>query len=196
MDENLLTKKYFIASRPYHYDYLTWCVQKRKPIPLWQNIFHLCNDFSVYGSVFVVAVFLIAVEYYLIQFEHPVRTWNELLLITLCAALGMPVAFYPRTTALRMLFVFGTLAGFMFATILSATVMRQITSPILRSQVQSIDEIISGNFRLVGDRYAFIKMSQQNQVKKKIEYFFHGIFLIWFLHLPNLDIFRGCITKI
>lgn len=159
-----MTKPHFIASRPYHYDYLTWCVQKQKPIPLWQNIFHLCNDFYVYGSVAVVAIFLIAVEYYLIQFEHPVRTWNEMLFITLCAALGMPVAFNPRSNPFRMLFVFGIFGGYMFATILSATIMRQITNPILRPQIESIDEIINGNFELAGDGYTLIQMGNQNEV--------------------------------
>lgn len=158
LDENLVTRKYLMASRPYYYDHLTWCVQKSKPIPLWQNIFHLCNDWNVFTGVSVTAIIVIATEYYLIQFEHPVRSWNEMLFITLRCALGISVAFNPRTNSARCLFLFGLIGGFIFATILSA-MMRQITNPILRPQIESIDEIINGNFTLAGDRYAFIKMS-------------------------------------
>lgn len=162
-----MTNKYLTASRPYHHDYLTWCVQKRQPIPPWQNSFHLCDDMYVFWGVFGTAIVVIAAEYYLIQFEEPVRSWNDMLFITLRIALAQPNSFNPQTNAPRTLFLFGIFGGFIFATVLSATIMISITSPILRHQIQSIDDISNGAFKLVGDRYAFIRLIQQNQVNLK-----------------------------
>lgn len=173
LDENLVTNKYLFASRPYHHDYLTWCVQKTTPIPLWQHIFHLCSDWIVYAAITVTAIILIAFEYYLIHFERPFRNWNEMLTITLCAALGLPVAFTPRTNAFRVLFVFGLFAGLMFAITVSSMVMRLITSPILRPQIQTIAEITTGHFKMVGDRFVFHWMSKQNQVNVSQPHFNH-----------------------
>lgn len=164
MDENLITNKYLIASRPYYYDYFTWCVQSQQPIPLWKNFFHLCNDWAVWLATTIVTVVLVAIGYYTTQFEDRPRNWNECHLFVLGAAVGMGVAFNPQTNMVRFLFLLGLFGGIVFATTLNSIIMASVTAPILKKQVTSISEITNGEFELVGDRFAFIQMSQQNQV--------------------------------
>lgn len=164
LDENPITNKYLIASRPYYYDYLNWCVQKQQPIPLWRNFFHICNDWTVHFWTVISAVSLDAMLYYLTQFEKIPRTWNECEFHVLGAAMGTVVAFNPQTASLRVLFIFGLFSGMLFATTLNAFIVTILTSPIVNPQITSISEIIDGEFKLVCDQYTFIRMSQQNQV--------------------------------
>lgn len=79
LSENLQTSKSLSASRMYYQDSLTWCVQTKKPIPKWQNIFEVCKDWRVFMVMFIASL-VVAAFYYLTQpFEnmHPKWDWNR-----------------------------------------------------------------------------------------------------------------------
>lgn len=165
MDESLATKNYLQATRTYHYDHLTWCVQKAKPIPIWKSIFHLCRNLDVYLGVLIIAVSLLLVAYYLFQHERPVRTWTECFLMIFRVAIGLSPSFQPKSNPLRILYASGLLGGTIFSTVVNAILMRNITTPILRPQIQTIDEIIYGEFKLIGDQFALTKLELQTNVR-------------------------------
>lgn len=102
--------------------------------------------------------------YYGTQFEDIPRTWNECYFFVLCGSLGWGVALYPKTDVVRFTVLIGFISGVVFATTLNSFIMTAMASPFLKDQVSSILEITNGDFKLVGDRYAFVQMSQQNQV--------------------------------
>lgn len=165
LDENLLTKKELVASYPYYQNRLTWCVQKRKPIPVRQNIFHLCNDPLVWG-IFIIGAFGILATAYLFQQFEPRQNWdwNRLFFDGLRCFFNLPCAYNPEVIGNRILFAFTMFASTIFGIVLNTGLLLFTTHPILKPQIQSIQEVIDGNFRLIGDGFTFQKILEQSQV--------------------------------
>ena len=161
-----MTNKHLEASRSYYHDALTWCVQKSQPIPLWRYVFYLCNDPLVYIIFTITGLVVLSLGYYLQQFErHPKWDWNKFIFNGYSSFLGFPCCYNPRITANRIGFMFCLLGGIIFVCTLTTVLFDLALTPILKPQVQSIQGIIDGNFKLVGDRFAFQKISQQTKVK-------------------------------
>lgn len=165
LDEPSMIKNYLEACHSYYHDHLTWCVQKAKPIPLWKSIFHLSRHVDVYMGVLVLIIVLLLTCYYLFQYEHPIRTWNEGLLIIFRVAIGISANFEPKSTPLRIFYGLGLFAGTIFSIVVNAILMRNVTTPILNPQIQNIDEITNGEFTLIGDQFALAKLKLQTNVK-------------------------------
>lgn len=164
LDGNHITSKELIASYPYYHDALTWCVQKTKRIPVWKSILYIFGDWPVLVALLMIIVLLVAVAYYLMQLERNKKGTIQLILIIFGCALGLSVAFNPQSNPMRVLFTFGLFAGIIFATAISSIIMGSITSPIMRPQIDSIREIIDGDFVLAGDQFVLDKLLQQNEV--------------------------------
>lgn len=176
LDESPAIRHHLIASRPYYHDHLTWCVQKAKPIPLWKNIFHLCRNWEVYMGLLIAVMTLLPFFYYLFQYEHPIQTWNETLLMIFRVAIGISANIEPKSNPFRITYAFGLLAGTIFSIVLNAIIMRNVTTPILRPQIQTIEEITNGDFKLMGDRFALAKLKLQTNVKCSSVTFFNRMF--------------------
>lgn len=166
MDENLITNKHFIASRSYYRDSLTWCVQNRKPIPLWQNLLHICHNPIVWAVFFVEVMIEISFVYCLEQFEHHSK-WDchRIFFDGLRIHMGFSCVYNPTNNASRVLFLFILLACTVFTITISSTVLEFITLPILSPQVRSVAEIMSERFTLVGGRFELLKVSEQIEVR-------------------------------
>lgn len=177
LDESPVIKNHLIASRPYYYDHLTWCIQKAKPIPKWQNISYLFEDWTAFVSLFGLLILLVAVGYFMMVVEHTKKSALDLIQIIVCLALGLSVVYRPQSNPLRIFFAFGVFAGMIFATLTSSILLTIATNPIQRPQIQTIHEILMQNFSLVGDQFALDKMMQQNKVNQ----FKNGFF--WYLHI-------------
>lgn len=115
-------------------------------------------------TIFVLFMSLLLFGYYLIQFERSIKDWNDLVMLIFRCAIGLPANFKPQTDSVRVVYAFGLLGGILFSIVASAVIMRNVTTPILRPQIRTIEEITSGEFKLIGDRFAFNKLQQQNQV--------------------------------
>lgn len=166
LDENLITNKHFVASRPYYRDRLTWCVQNRKPIPLWQNLLHICHNPIIWAVFFVEVMIEIGFVYCLEQFEHhPKWDWHRIFFDGLRIHMGFSCVYKPTNNATRVLFLFILFACTIFTITICSTVLEFITSPILSVQVKSITEIISKRFTLVGGRFELLKVSEQIEVR-------------------------------
>ena len=155
-----------MASRSYYHDILTWCVQKSQPIPVWKNILYLCNDPLVYAILTIIAVMLYSLGYFCQQFERfrPKWDWNQFAFNGFCTILGFPCCYNPKTTSNRLGFMGVLLGSIAFVCTLSSVLIELFITSILNPQVQSVQEIIDGNFKLVVDRFAFHKISQQTEV--------------------------------
>lgn len=160
----MITSKYLNASHSYFYDTLTWCVQERQPISLWRNLFHLCNDPIVYLLSGIFGIGINAVIYIIQQFEQQKWDWNLITINIVCVVCGFNTNFKPKSNAMRLVLIIFLFAAIICSTLFSSVLIKQITKPILKLQVDSIREIIDGDFNLVGDRFAFMKISQDNKV--------------------------------
>lgn len=168
LDENLLTHKYFIASRAYYHDSLTWCVQKRKPIAMWKRALYLCTDVKVYVLTPLSVVLFQIPLYVFQQLESPKRCSTDLLLNALCICLGFPCTLRPKSNPCRILIISCLFASIIIVVVTASVSIRSITTPMLNPQIDSIKQITNGEFSLVGDRFAFLKMLHQNEVNGSI----------------------------
>lgn len=165
LEENLITKKHLIATRSYYYERITWCVQKSQPIPLWKNIFYLCNDPLVYLIPFMLGILVYCIGYYCEQFErHPKWDWFKFTINGFGCMLGMPCTYNPTITATRIGILLCLFSAIIFVSLISAALMQLVMTPILNPQIKSVQEIIAGSFKLVGNRFLIEKISQQKEV--------------------------------
>lgn len=185
LDENLLTNKYFIASHSYYHDELTWCVQKKQPIPLWKNVFYVCRDPIVFVMHTVSCFLLILTFYFIQQFEdmYPKWDWHRITLSGFCICCGFPCEAKPKIASHRIQFLF-CLFAFMIFNISCLTIgIRSNTIPIYEHQIDSILHIVSNSFELVGDDFALEHLMRQNEVDYNINigFFLDGNYFSAFL---------------
>lgn len=165
LEENLITQKYLIASTHTYYDTLTWCVQKQKPIPQWENYFHICRDPMVYLLFTGIAIVILGHGYFMEQFErYPKWDWNKFVCNCIRGTLGFPNTYNPTFHTTRFGYIIILLTGISVTTVINTMFMIFITNPILEPQVQSIQEIVRQKFSLMGDQFALHQILQQNQV--------------------------------
>lgn len=166
LDANLFTNRYFVAGHSYYQDSLTWCVQTRKPIPVWQSVYHLCTDPLVYCIAILAAVSIVFSAYFFQQFE-PWRSWdwNRITFNGISMYFGVPIASYNATTyGHRILFTSALFSAIILTITVSSYLTMLATKSILNSQRKSVLEIVDENFNLTGDQFSFNKISQQNTV--------------------------------
>lgn len=127
-------------------------------------MFHLCNDPIVYLLSVICGVGIVALIYFIQQFEEQKWDWNLITINLVCVACGFNSTFKPKNNAMQLGYILFLFAALIFSTLLGSVLIKQITKPILKPQIDSISEIIDGDFELVGDRLAFMKISQDNKV--------------------------------
>lgn len=163
-----MTHKYFTASRSYYHDSLTWCVQKRKPIAMWKRPLYLCTDVAVYVLTLLTVVLFLVLLYVFQQLEYPRRCSTDLIANSFCICLGFPCALNPKSNPGRILVIACLFASIIIVVVTGTVSIGSITKPILNPQVDSIQQITNGEFNLIGDRFAFLKMLHQNEVNGSI----------------------------
>lgn len=167
LEENLITNGSLIASSSYYYDEIRWCIPKPKPLPLWNAILHICTDPIVFIAFSLHAIFITAGCYFIQQFEHH-QKWDLYRIsvngIRCYAGYGCP--YKPKNNANRLGAAGVFLGSFLFNIILCTKITMLSTTPIHDAQLKSITTAIDNGFQLVGDRFVYQKILQQNQVLK------------------------------
>lgn len=105
--------------------------------------------------------------YYLQKFErYPKWDWYKIICNGFLASFGFSSRFNPKSNAHRIVIAFKLMSTIILTTVLSARVIFLLINPAVYHQIQSVQEIIVGDFQLVIDRFVFQKVLQQNEVKK------------------------------
>lgn len=168
LEEKHITNKYLVASRPYYNERLTWCVQKRKLVPVHKKILYFCTDeriFIIFGIELSLASFII---YFMQQFErHPKWDCLRITIAGIYLFFGYPCTFKPENNANRMLFIWTLFAAILYTIVLSTGSIHVLSSDIYNRQVETIHEILQNDFDLVGNEFTLQKLLQKNQVKFK-----------------------------
>lgn len=148
----------------YHQRSLTWCVQRRKPIPLYKVIFHLCRDPIVFVVATINAFTLFGCSYFLQMFEK-FQKWDYYRIVMVAFLfLGCSSTYHPQNNAHRVAFALTLIGGLIFSTTLNTMVVKVFTTPIFSPQIQNINQILDGDFDLVGSEFVLDKLMQQNEV--------------------------------
>lgn len=170
LDENLLTKRYLIASHSYYHDYLIWCVQKANVVPVWDKILYVCTDPVVFVIFTLHAIIITGVVYFIQQFERHTK-WDlfRISVNGFQCYMGSGCTYKPKNFSNRVVSAAVFLGCVLFNTILCTKIMMFYTSPIQDTQIKSTEGIISGGFQLMADCFTYQKMLQQNQVTKAVQ---------------------------
>lgn len=162
---NIETSKYLIASRAYHQNSLTWCVQKKKQIPVHLLLLHLSIDPLVFLGLTFTLVLVVDFGYFMQQFE-PRQKWDYFKIVTsgVCLFMGSPSPYKPENNAHRLAYTFILFGGIIYMTTITTLVVNLFTSSTYYPQIQTVEEILSNNFSLVGKKFALQKLLQQNEV--------------------------------
>lgn len=180
MDETLLTKNYFIASRPYYHDTLTWCVRKQQPIPHWRNFFRQCEDPWTYLLFTLMILSANCMFYFLYQFEQRPLDWHSITLDGIRIVCGCSSEHRPQFLPTRILYSACLWGSVILTVTLLAVSLEILTNTIYEDQVKSIQEIIDQSFQLTGEEFALKRsMMEGNEV-----YFAYLMFHLLSLSLP------------
>lgn len=163
--EHLLMGKNLVASTAFFYDRLTWCVQKRKPIPTSEIIFYLCNDPVVYALFTSLAFFVIFMSYFAQMFEPPPRwDWFKITINAFECCMSLPCTYNPTNNAHRIGTISAYFGSWLFAALLNTIIIKLFTTPIFNPQLKTVDQLIEDKFSLAGNAFTYQIITEQNQV--------------------------------
>lgn len=164
-DQNIQTKD-FVNSHSYYHDALTWCVQKQQPIPIWRNIFFICNDPFVLSLYPVMCISVFAFAYFIQQFEEKPPKLNLFIIMLEAAtsAFGLSCNYKAKLISNRIFFACCMFGNLVFVNNVLSFIIRNMTSTIYEHQIETIQEIIENSFELTGDDFTFKHLIQQNEV--------------------------------
>lgn len=169
LDENLITKKHFIATRAYYRDKLTWCVRAKQQIPFWQNLFRLCIDPLVYLFFILVSTLTVGARYLMAQFEREYIKWDlfKFALNAYSALLGFVSNYKPKFLPARINYIVCIFSCVVFTQHIFSIMISAMKTPMFTDQIQSIPEILDARnaFELTGDRFALEHLRKQNEVR-------------------------------
>lgn len=109
--------------------------------------------------------------YYLQKYER--QKYNSIYIFTngLRMLFAQPYCYSPKKIATRLCFIFCAFSAIIFSTVVSTQVVLLGASQISEPQIETIQEIIKNNFTMIGDQFAYWKISEQNEVKFLYIYF-------------------------
>lgn len=164
LGENLITSKYLLASTSYYHSVFVWCVRKAQPIPVSDNLLHLCRDPWVYATFTASVIAVMCTSYFLQQFEPSSWDWHKIFVNGFCSILGFPSQANTKTHCNRVLFAFFLMASTLFVICLDSVAFSFITTPIMKPQIKTVAEIVSNEFNLVGNGFVSMKLHQKTEV--------------------------------
>lgn len=133
----------------YIQDDQTWCVQKAVPHDTWQNIFSLFTA-GIWSLMILLTAVLAVFLYFLLQFNRNPqlrKNFSYLWLISFGSFLNVSTKFTPRTSAIRILFIFALVYGIIFSAIFSSSLISVLTRPRQSFQVYSVNTAYRNGFR-------------------------------------------------
>lgn len=157
----------FTASRSYYYDKLTWCVQVKQPIAAYKSLAkHICKDVSVWILYTFMCFSVVFMGYFMQQFEdlQPKWDWFRITFAGIAPCLGFVSEYKPKIISHRIFFICCVFGAMLSYIVTNSIVLLLITHPFYENQIKSIQEIIDGDFKLVGDGFALQHLMQQKQV--------------------------------
>lgn len=165
LDNHLSMSEEFVASFPYHSDDLIWCIQKSQPVPMWINAFELCDEPVVYLLVVVFGTSCVFFIYFTQQFDGVSLKWSWVR--TSCAIIrcycGQVIEYKPKLHSTRIFFTACLFSALLFDILFMTLWTKNMTTPVFKHQVQSVQEIIDNRFKLAGDGFALHQL-KQNEV--------------------------------
>lgn len=144
---------------------VTWCVQQKQPIPIWRNLFLLCNDPLVFITFGILCIIVLSMIYFIQQFEDKQPKWDLLRHITdgICVFCCFSCEYRPQIISIRIVFAFFVLGCIIFNISNFAFWMKIVEIQYYEKQIETVQQIVN-SFHLVGDEFALEHVKRQNNV--------------------------------
>ncbi|XP_031639661.1 uncharacterized protein LOC116351666 [Contarinia nasturtii] len=95
---------------------------------------------------------------------RPRWDWNGLLFNGTCCYLGFPCSYNPKNSVSRFGYATILFGALIFVTVMNYGIILFVVTPYLNPQIQTIQEIIDGQFNLIGDQFTMWKVMEQNKI--------------------------------
>lgn len=148
----------------YLQDDITWCVSPAKPIRRWKNILYITRDKATIfiGSVLFI-IYLISI-YLWIMFEEKPLDFFLVVIYTTEGLVGFSTSFQPKKSIIRIYFIVALVIAFWMNQIFCAYFFIFIPQQLYEPQIESVEHIMTNNFRLSSDTQIFQQLKNRNMV--------------------------------
>lgn len=186
--ETNVTRNHLLSSRSYHSDSLTWCVKKQQPVAPLLQFFHICDDTIIWITYLLVAALIIALFYFFQQFEKSKYGFYRILIVGVAYATNTTQSYNIRNSAHRILFISCTLASVLESIVFTTFCFKVQTQPYMKREVRTVDDILSNDIQMIGDRFALMQLQQQMMVI--VQFQKKNLFHISYLFFTAISIFE------
>lgn len=175
LHSNNYTQRYFLPSMPYDEDDLTWCVQRMEPHSFWLQVWYVSTKtiwILCYMTAFIISIVILL----LMSFRRDQFGYLNFDLKLQDIPLPVMPNFFPNTLYRRSETILKMPRSFlcifcivMTSVVWNFTLIKIITSSNRSHQVQSVNEIIEHNYRLIGGSFANLSVSENAKVKNSTQ---------------------------
>lgn len=144
---------------------MTWCVKKVQLVPVEQQIFHVCPDVRLWIVLSTLAISCIAFAYWLQQFETFKWTAIRIFFIGIAHMSANVFPYHPKNNTHRVLYLIFALACVIGSIVFNTFILKAVTDPYVKREIRSIDDILTNDIKLAGDRYALSQVNLQQMVE-------------------------------
>lgn len=171
---NQYLDKYFSSSLVYYDDDLTWCVNRVESISFSTKLRHVAMKLALILSLLVVCVNSMAVlfvlrlvkdKYGYMKFDLNVFTQHAACSTSTRIPKNENVGIFGRaSTSRNVLIIMISMVIGMMSVAWNFMILKAIVQPIPGYQIQTVDELISHNFRLSGGVLSNVSVWENSQV--------------------------------
>lgn len=157
----------FEPSIPYLQDDLTWCVSRAKPIPSWQNAYHIADAQTIIlgATMYTMVIFI---GYLIYAFEQHPRDLIYCAILSVQTLTTFPTMFNAKKFTLRFFYGLCLVIAFWLTQILNAYLIAFASDILYEHQIATVREIVDNQFRLAGDPIVLGHLKVKNVVSQSL----------------------------
>lgn len=148
MDKTIPTELSYTA--PYLNDEVTWCAARAKPLEKWQNIFNIMPQWMWFAVLLIAFICISIYRMILIVFDRQQFDYFIIALTFINLHMAMSAQFVPNHLISRIFFLIISLFGMIFVGIFNNVLLEVLTWPQAGIQIETIEEMVSDQYRLLG----------------------------------------------
>lgn len=148
-DSSISTDAY--TATVYDYDSAVWCVRHVQVAPIWLNMFHIFNGFTVVICIFALFHFVVGLMFIFVGHEGLNIDFYACVLFVFQMTLCQPIIYNLKKLPLRIGFGIGLYCGMIVYTSFIAFYTVSIQSRFEFPRIATLAELIDHDYHLAGD---------------------------------------------
>lgn len=166
LNENLITRKYLVASQTYYHDRLIWCLSKQIVSPMKKVMIFIKDPHIFVPSFLSLALLGTLFGYIMFMFEPKKMNWNNILINEAVVFIGISIKFDLKSNAYRIAFIALLFCGMIFTATSRAKMEALTMKTVYSKRMDSIKKILGKGYDFYGNQIAHSKLLNLNEVSK------------------------------